>query len=76
MNNCLNACTVGFGAPGKWTYVFGDVLPDGDIANLIALADVHAASETARFPGASAPEALKRKTVSRTPPMHSASEAA
>jgi predicted metal-binding protein len=69
MNNCINGCTVGFGAPEKWTYVFGDVPPEGQIAELIALADVHSASEDGQIPWGKRPETLKRKTVSRTPPM-------
>jgi predicted metal-binding protein len=69
MNNCTNGCTVGFGAPEKWTYVFGDVVPERDVADLIMLADVHQGMEDGQIPWGKRPENLKRKTVSRTPPM-------
>jgi predicted metal-binding protein len=69
MNNCVNACTVGFGAPEKWTYVFGDVVPERDVPDILKLADVHAASEDGQIPWGKRPESLKRNTVSRTPPL-------
>jgi predicted metal-binding protein len=74
MNNCLNACTVGFGADGKWTYVFGDVRPEQNIADILAIADFHAASEDGQIPWGKRPEALKRNTVSRTPPIRAISK--
>jgi predicted metal-binding protein len=76
MNNCLNGCTIGFGAPEKWTYVFGDVVPDQHLADILAIAAFHEASETGEVPWSKRPEALKRKTVSRTPPLLNRSKAA
>ena len=69
MNNCLNGCTVAFGAPGKWAYVFGDIEPDMPIDELLAIADFHAQSTDGQVPWGKRPEALKRKTISRIPPM-------
>jgi predicted metal-binding protein len=69
MNNCVNGCTVGFGAAGKWTYVFGDVAPGRDEDAVIAVAAIHAEPGDGQIPWGRRPETLKRKTVSRTPPI-------
>jgi predicted metal-binding protein len=76
MNNCVNGCTVGFGAAEKWTYVFGDVAPDQHIADILAVAAFHQASETGEVPWSKRPEGIKRKTVSRTPPLFNRPKAA
>ncbi len=74
LNNCLKGCTVAFGAPGKWSYVFGEVQPESHIADVIAIADFHAASQDGQVPWGKRPESLKRKTVARIPPLSGQSQ--
>jgi predicted metal-binding protein len=68
MNNCLRACTVAFAAPGKWTYVFGEVEPEANLADVAALAALHAASADGQMPWSARPEGLRRRSISRIPP--------
>ena len=44
---CKRPCTVGFSAPGKWTYVYGDFPADADPADILAAARLYAAAPTA-----------------------------
>jgi len=68
---CLSVCkrpvTVGFSAPGRWTYVYGDFPPES--ADLIlAAAAQYAAAPQGLIPWRERPEALKRGVVARIPP--------
>jgi predicted metal-binding protein len=76
---CLSVCkrpiTVGFSAPAKWTYVYGDFPPDAAPAILAAAAQFTAAPD-GLIPWRERPEALKRGVVARIPPVLAHPEAA
>lgn len=76
---CLSVCrrpvTVGFSAPGKWTYVYGDFPPDSAEAILAAAAQ-YAAADDGLIPWRERPEALKRGVVARLPPRFDMKDAA
>lgn len=76
---CLSVCkrpvTIGFSAPGKWTYVYGDFPPDGAEAILAAAAQ-YAAAGDGLIPWRERPDSLKRGVVARLPPSSAVPEAA
>jgi predicted metal-binding protein len=76
---CLSVCrrpvTVGFAAPGKWTYVYGD-FPAQSADAILAAAAQYAAADDGLIPWRERPDALKRGVVARLPPSTALPEAA
>lgn len=68
---CLSVCkrpvTVGFASAGKWTYVYGDFLPDSAAA-LVESARLFGVAPDGLIPWKERPDALKRGVVARLPP--------
>ena len=71
---CKRACTISFAAPGKWTYVYGDLPADTGAEVILDGAALYTATTDGLIPWKQRPEALKRGVVSRVPPMLSPSE--
>ena len=69
---CKRPCTVSFAAPGKWTYVYGD-LPDEAAAPVILEgARLYAQAADGLIPWKARPDALKKGVVARIPPLEAA----
>ncbi len=66
---CKKPCTVSFAAPGKWTYVYGDLPADTSAHTLLAGAELYAASVDGLIPWKLRPDALKKGVVARVPPL-------
>ena len=47
---CRRPCTVGLAAPGKWTYVYGDLPVEGGAALILETARLYAATADGRIP--------------------------
>ena len=73
---CKRACTISFAAPGKWTYVYGDLLADAGADVILDGAALYGATADGLIPWKQRPEALKRGVVSRVPPLTPALETA
>ena len=71
---CKRACTVSFAAPGKWTYVYGDLPADTGAEVILDGAALYGATADGLIPWKQRPDALKRGVVSRVPPLNPASE--
>ncbi len=71
---CKRACTISFAAPGKWTYVYGDLPADTGADVILDGAALYAATSDGLIPWKQRPEALKRGVISRVPPLNSAPE--
>ena len=71
---CKRPCTVSFAAPGKWTYVYGDLPPDTAAPVLLAAARLYGASRDGLIPWKQRPDAIKTGVVARVPPTSSAYE--
>ena len=71
---CKRACTISFAAPGKWTYVYGDLPADTGADVILDGAALYGATSDGLIPWKQRPEALKRGVISRVPPLHPASE--
>jgi predicted metal-binding protein len=66
---CKRPCTVALAAPGKWTYVVGDLTRESHLEDIIAAAHRYAASPEGIVPWRERPLAFRRGVVSRTPPL-------
>ena len=67
---CKRPCTIGFSAPGKWTYIYGDFAPSERAAETILDAvALYAATPDGLIPWKQRPDALKKGVVARLPPL-------
>ena len=71
---CKRACTISFAAPGKWTYVYGDLPADTGADVILDGAALYTATSDGLIPWKQRPEALKRGVISRVPPLARPSE--
>lgn len=69
---CKRPCTVGFSAPGKWTYVYGDFAAGTGAETILAGAALYAQAPDGLIPWRQRPDALKKGVVSRMPPLSAA----
>ena len=65
---CKRPCTVAFAAPGKWTYVYGDLPPDTSAPVILEGARLYNETADGLIPWKLRPDALKKGVVSRIPP--------
>jgi predicted metal-binding protein len=69
---CLSVCkrpvTIGFSAPGKWSYIYGDFPPDNSAAAILAAAQLYADAPDGLVPWRERPEQIKRGVIARIPP--------
>ncbi len=71
MSVCKRPVTVGFSAPGKWTYVYGDFANEPlDLSAAVILdgAARFAATPDGLIPWKERPQALKKGVIARLPP--------
>ena len=71
--DCLAVCkrqaTISFVAPGKWTYVIGDIDVDAHIDDVIAAARAYAESETGVVAWKQRPMFFRKGVIARVPPL-------
>jgi predicted metal-binding protein len=69
---CLSVCkrpvTIGFSAPGKWSYIYGDFPPDSSAETILAAAQLYADALDGLIPWRERPDAIKRGVIARIPP--------
>ena len=68
---CKRPCTVALAAPGKWTYVVGDLSRETHIEDIVTAARRYAAAPDGLVPWRERPLPFRRGVVSRTPPLPS-----
>ena len=69
LSSCGRACSVAFQAPGKHTYLFGDLQPDAETAEHVLLcADMHAAAVDGNLLRNERPARLRSGILARLPP--------
>jgi predicted metal-binding protein len=69
---CKRPCTVALAAPGKWTYVVGDLTRESHLEDIVAAARRYAASPEGVVPWRDRPLSFRKGVVARTPPLASA----
>ena len=68
MSGCNRSCTIAIAAPGKPTYLFGDLVPEPDCAaQILELAGLYRRSEDGALPRAVRPPALRSGILARIP---------
>jgi predicted metal-binding protein len=69
---CLSVCkrpvTIGFSAPGKWSYIYGDFPPDSSAETILSAAQLYADALDGLIPWRERPDAIKRGVIARIPP--------
>lgn len=76
LSSCGRACSVAFQAPGKHTYLFGDLVPDAETAeHLLICAGMHAAASDGNLLRNQRPARLRSGILARLPPSLEATEA-
>lgn len=73
LSACLNSCAVAISAPGKFSYLFGQ-LPAREnrseiAAALVQFAQLHQEKTDGFIPYAERPELLKNRVLGRIPPL-------
>jgi len=66
---CKRPCTVALAAPGKWTYVVGDLDEIAHLEEIISAARRYAAASDGLVPWRERPLSFRKGVVSRTPPL-------
>ena len=66
---CKRPCTVSFAAPGKWTYVYGDLLPEAGVPLVREAARLYAETADGLIPWKLRPDVIKKGVVARIPPL-------
>lgn len=70
LSSCSHACTVAFQAPGKNTYLFGDLMPDEETAQHVLLcAALHASTSDGALLRNDRPERLRKGILAKLPPF-------
>jgi predicted metal-binding protein len=62
-------CTFALAAPGKWTYVVGDLTRGSHLEDIVVAARRYGASPEGIVPWRERPLSFRRGVVSRTPPL-------
>ena len=69
---CLSVCkrpvTIGFSAPGKWSYIYGDFSPERSADTILLAAQLYADAPDGLIPWGERPAEIKRGVVARIPP--------
>ncbi|MGA2043528.1 MAG: DUF1636 domain-containing protein [Roseiarcus sp.] len=73
---CKRPCTVAMAAPGKWTYVVGDLDAELNLDDVLDAARKFAATADGIIPWRERPLSFRKGVVSRTPPLAFAIEGA
>ncbi len=76
LSSCSRACSVAFQAPGKHTYLFGDLVPDAETAgHVLVCAGMHAATSDGNLLRNQRPARLRSGILARLPPSLEATDA-
>ncbi len=71
--DCLAVCkrpaTISFVAPGKWTYVIGDIDVDAHVDDVIVAAQAYAESDTGIVAWKERPAFFRKGVIARVPPL-------
>jgi predicted metal-binding protein len=66
---CKRPCTLALAAPGKWTYVIGDLDKEASIDDILDAALKFAATDDGIIPWRERPLSFRKGVVSRAPPL-------
>jgi predicted metal-binding protein len=69
LSACKRPCTIALAAPGKWSYVVGDLTREAHVEDIVIAARRFAAAADGLVPWRDRPIAFRKGVVSRTPPL-------
>lgn len=67
LSSCKRTCAVSFAAPGKWTYVYGDLPAEAAAETVLRGARLYAEAPDGLIPWKLRPDALKKGALARVP---------
>lgn len=71
---CKRPCTVAVSAPGRWTYIYGD-LDETSVETILDGVRRYAATADGLVPWRERPEAFRKGVIARLPPLKTSSAA-
>ena len=66
---CKRPCTVAVAAPGRWTYVYGDLDPESAAETILDGVGLYARAPEGIVPWRERPQAFRKGVVARIPPL-------
>ncbi|MFN3955315.1 MAG: DUF1636 family protein [Pararhodobacter sp.] len=72
LSNCSRGCTVALRAPGRWTYVYGNLDPAAHLPVIIEGALKYRDAPDGLVPWRERPEHFRKNCIARIPPMEAA----
>ena len=69
MSNCKRSRAIALSAPGRFTYLFGDLDPTLHAADVLSVAATYAEAEVGYLPRFARPEVLRAGILGRIPPL-------
>lgn len=69
LSNCSRSCSAAIAAPGKWTYVIGNLDPEQHASDILAFARQHSAHDLGLPVWRERPEHIRKNTIARVPPI-------
>ena len=69
LSACDNGCAVALSAPGRWSYVYGNLDPAEHAADILDGAARYAASADGIVPWRERPVIFRKQSLARIPPM-------
>ena len=64
-----NGCSVALQAPGKWSYVYGNLDPAAHAPDILRGAGLYAASADGIVTWRDRPEVFRKQSLARVPPL-------
>ncbi|HEY9599537.1 MAG TPA: DUF1636 domain-containing protein [Cyanophyceae cyanobacterium] len=69
MSACSRSCAISFAAPGKYTYLFGDLPAQDSAQAVLDCAKLYLVNPDGYLPWAERPQPLKNGILARIPPV-------
>ena len=66
---CRRPCTVSFAAPGKWSYVYGDLVAETAVPTLVEALRLYGDAPEGLIPWKLRSDPIKKGVVARVPPL-------
>lgn len=69
LSNCSRGCTIALRAPGRWTYIYGNIDPTRDLDAIREGAAKYVAQPEGLVPWRERPEHFRKNCIARVPPL-------
>jgi predicted metal-binding protein len=70
LSNCSSGCSIALrGGPGRWTYVYGNLLEDSHVETVVEGVRAYAGTADGIVPWRERPEHFRKNCIARIPPQ-------